>query len=118
MRNQDCDAQEDQNAYDVRYHDQVPRGIHYRACDRAQSKVNVSKRDGLQVGVEFRQQMVLEPSTNRQSGVKCRPLNQRRACPMRMITREFILTAILDVVLGSVLLVGVGYVALCLAPAG
>jgi hypothetical protein len=38
---------------------------------------------------------------------------------MRMITREFILTTILDVVLGAILLVGTVYVAtLCLAPAG
>lgn len=38
---------------------------------------------------------------------------------MRTITREFILTAFLDVVLGAVLLVGTVYVAtLCLGHAG
>jgi hypothetical protein len=84
-------------------------------------KANFINGNGLASSDDFRQQKRgLIPSATRQNDVNWSIEHQQRVRMARKsITREFILTAILDVVLVVVLLVGTAYVAtLCLAPVG
>jgi hypothetical protein len=114
VSNQYCDAENYQNAYNSRPHKQSLRRQRVRGREPAQSKRILKIRRELLGSDDFEQQKGRSP-TQKISVMYPRPA-ELRSMARRPITREVVLGAILDIVMGIALTAGTVYVAgLCLA---